>query len=131
MIQGSNSQLNWPSHIALDVEHQEIFVSNIMDNSVLVFRATDSGNAAPIRVIKGSNTEIDHPLGMSFDAKNQEIVVSNWGNQRAVVFPRLAQGNVAPLRRIRSAPDGTPSPMLSHLGSTSYDTKRDEILVQQ
>ena len=104
MIQGSNTQLDWPAHISLDVEHQELFVSNTMENSVLVFRATDSGNAAPIRVLKGPKTEIDRPLGMYYDPKHQEIVVSNWGNQRAVVFPRTAQGDSAPVRRIRSAP---------------------------
>jgi hypothetical protein len=86
---------------------------------------------APIRVIKGPRTEISRPLGVYFDAKNQEVVVSNWGNQRAVIFPRTANGNVAPLRRIRTAPEGTGSPMLSHLGGMSFDTKREEILAYQ
>jgi len=115
----------------MDVERQELYVANLMDNSILVFRATDSGNAAPIRVLKGPQTGIDHPEGVFFDEKNQEIVVSNWGNHAATVYPRTAVGDTAPIRKIRSAPEGVGSPQLSHLGGMSYDTKRDEILAFQ
>jgi hypothetical protein len=106
-------------------------VANTLDDSVLVFRSSDSGNVAPIRVIKGPRTAISRPLGVYFDAKNQEVVVSTWGNQRALIFPRTANGDVAPIRQIRSAPDGVGSPQLSHLGGMSFDTKREEILAYQ
>jgi DNA-binding beta-propeller fold protein YncE len=130
-IQGSNTQLEWPAHMSIDMEHQELYVANVMGDSVLVFRAGDSGNAAPIRVIKGPRTEISRPEGVFYDARNQEIVVANWGNHRATVSARLADGDTAPLRRIRNAPEGTASPMLSHPGALAYDTERDQILVQQ
>jgi hypothetical protein len=48
-----------------------------------------------------------------------------------LIFPRTANGDVAPIRQIRSAPDGVGSPMLSHLGAMTYDTKRNEIVVDQ
>jgi 6-phosphogluconolactonase (cycloisomerase 2 family) len=117
--------------MSIDVEHRELYVANLMDDSVLVFRVTDQGNAAPIRVIKGPKTSIDHPQGVFFDAKNQELFVSNWGNHSATVYPRMANGDVAPLRKIRNAPEGVKSPMITHLGAMAYDTKRDEILVEQ
>jgi 6-phosphogluconolactonase (cycloisomerase 2 family) len=131
MIQGPNAQLDWPAHMSIDMERQELYVANLMEDSILVFDATASGNVAPIRVIKGPKTSIDHPEGVFFDARNQEIVVSNFGNHSATVYPRLANGDVAPIRKIRNAPEGTPSPMLSHLGSMAYDSKRDQILAQQ
>jgi DNA-binding beta-propeller fold protein YncE len=131
VIQGPRAQLNWPGHMYTDVERRELYVANTLDDSVLVFRTTDSGNVAPIRVIKGPKTLLDRPLGVFYDAKNQEVVVSTWGNQRALIFPRTANGDVAPIRQIRSAPDGVGSPMLSHLGAMTYDTKRNEIVVDQ
>jgi hypothetical protein len=131
VIQGDKTQLNWPSHMYMDMDRRELYVANTMDNSILVFRGTDSGNVAPVRILKGPKTEIDHPMGVFFDAKNQEIAISNWGNQRVVIFPANANGDVAPKRRIRTAPEGTGSPMMSHLGAMGFDTKRDEILVNQ
>jgi DNA-binding beta-propeller fold protein YncE len=113
------------------MERRELYVANTMENTVLVFRGTDSGNAAPIRVLKGPKTEIDRPVGVFFDAKNQELFVSNWGNSRAVVFPQGASGDVAPKRRIRTALEGIKSPMLSTLGAMTYDAKRDQIIAEQ
>ena len=131
IIQGPSTQLDWPAHMYMDMDRQELYVANTLDQSVLVFRATDSGNAAPIRVLKGDKTDISYPEGVFFDAKNQEVVVSNWGNHSATVYRRDASGNTPPIRKIRNAPEGTPSPMLSHLGAMTYDSKRDELLVDQ
>ena len=131
VIQGPASQLQWPTHMSIDVEHREFYVANLMDDSIAVYKATDSGNAAPIRMIKGPKTSIDHPQGVFFDAKNQELFVSNWGNHSATVYSRLANGDVAPIRKIRNAPEGVKSPMITHLGAMSYDTKRDQILMEQ
>jgi 6-phosphogluconolactonase (cycloisomerase 2 family) len=131
VITGPSTKLDWAQHLSMDMDRRELYVANSMDNSLLVFKATDSGDVAPIRMIKGPKTEINTPLGVYFDAKNQEVILSNWGNQRAVVFKPGMTGDVAPIRRIRTVPDGTGSPMLSHLGGMSYDTKRDEILAFQ
>lgn len=128
VIQGSKTQMDWPAHIHLDVEHQEIFVANAMGDSVLVFRAGDSGDVAPIRVLKGPKTGIKTPHGVYVDEKNQELVVANFGNHAATVYTRTADGDTPPIRKIRSAPEGTPAPMFGNVGSLAYDTKRDEIL---
>lgn len=128
VIQGSQTMLNWPAHISLDVEHGEVFVADAITDAILVFRATDSGNVKPLRVLKGSRTGIRNPHGVYADVKNDEIVVANFGNHAATVYPRTASGNAPPIRIIRGAPLDTPAPMLGNVGALAYDTKRDEIL---
>ena len=37
MIQGSITRLNWPTHISIDVEHQELYVANPVTHEIIVF----------------------------------------------------------------------------------------------
>jgi DNA-binding beta-propeller fold protein YncE len=128
VIQGPKTQLNWPAHIHMDVEHGELFVANPIGDSVLVFRASDSGDVAPVRILKGPRTGIKSPHGVFVDEKNQEVVVANFGNHSATVYSRTAAGDTPPIRTIRSAFPDAPSPMLGNVGALAYDSKRDEIL---
>jgi len=128
MIQGSATRLNWPAHISLDVEHQELYVANPVTHEISVFRATDSGNVAPIRSLKGPHTQISYPHGVFVDTKNDEVVVANFGNHSSTIYRRTASGDAAPIRQIRSAPADAPAPMFGNIGSTTYDTKRNEFL---
>ncbi len=127
-IQGPRTQLNWPSQMYMDTEHGELFVADTMEDAILVFRATDSGNVAPFRVLQGPKTWLKQPQGVFIDEKNDEMVVANYGNHSTTVYPRTAAGDTAPIRTIRSAPEGTPSPMLGGVGAVAYDSKRDELL---
>jgi len=128
IIQGSLTRLNWPAHISLDVEHQEIYVANPVTHEISVFRATDSGNVAPIRSLKGPHTQLSFPHGVFVDTKNDEVVVANFGNHSSTMYRRTASGDAAPIRQIRSAPPDAPAPMFGNIGSTTYDTKRNEFL---
>jgi DNA-binding beta-propeller fold protein YncE len=128
MIQGSLTRLNWPAHISLDVEHQELYVANPVTHEISVFRATDSGNVAPIRSLKGPHTQLSYPHGVFVDTKNDEVVVANFGNHSSTIYRRTASGDAAPIRQIRSAPADAPAPMFGNIGSTTYDTKRNEFL---
>ena len=128
VIQGTRTRLNWPSHIFLDAERQELYVANPATHEILVFRATDNGNVAPIRVLSGPRTGIKNPFGVFVDAKNDEIVVANFGDHAAMVYPRTASGDTPPIRTIRAAPRGTPAPGFGNVGSLAYDTRRDQIL---
>jgi hypothetical protein len=128
VIQGSQTRLNWPSQVALDVEHQELYVTGPVTNDVLVFRATDSGNAAPIRVLKGSKTGLSTPNDVFVDTKNDEIFVANFGNHSSTVYKRTASGDTPPIRVIRSAPVSAPAPMFGNIGAITYDTKRNQFL---
>ena len=128
IIQGPQTQLNWPTHIHVDVEHQELFATDPTGDSVQVFRATDSGDVAPIRVLKGPKTKLSHPFGVFVDEANQELVVANSNNHAITVYRRTAEGDPPPIRTIRSAPEGTKSLMVGSIGSLGYDSKRNEIL---
>jgi hypothetical protein len=129
VIEGPNTQFNWPAHLSIDEERGEIYVANDGGHSVLVFKVTDNGNVAPTRVIKGAKTQIRNPTGLYVDTKNNELVVANMGNHMATVYPRDANGDVAPLRVIRGAPLDTPALQIGNPGAVAYDTKRNEILV--
>lgn len=128
-IQGANTQLNWPGHIFVDQDHGEVYVANDGNDSIVVFRETDSGDVAPTRVLRGPKTQLKNPTDVFVDTINDEIVVANMGNHRATVYPRTAQGNAPPIRVIRAAASGMPALQIANPGSVAYDTKRDEILV--
>ena len=117
-----------PSHIFLDAERQELYVANPATHEILVFRATDSGNAAPIRFLSGPRTGMKNPFGIFVDTKNDEIVVANFGDHSATVYPRTASGDTPPIRTIRAAPPGTPAPGFGNVAALAYDTRRDQIL---
>jgi len=127
-IQGPQTRLNWPSEMALDVENQELYVTNPVTNEILVFRATDNGNVAPIRVLKGSKTSLSVPNGVFVDTKNDELLVANYGNHSATVYPRTASGDTAPIRTIRGAPANAQTPLFGNIGAITYDTKRSQLI---
>jgi DNA-binding beta-propeller fold protein YncE len=129
VMQGPNTQMNLPAHLAFDEERQELYVANDMGDSVLVFSATAEGDAAPIRVLKGPITLIKNPTGVFLDSKNDELWVANFGNHTTTVYRRGASGNVAPLRTIRSGPFDEPTPGIGNPHPIAYDSKREEILV--
>ncbi|MBI2816682.1 MAG: hypothetical protein HYX72_07065 [Acidobacteria bacterium] len=129
LIQGPKTMLNWPAHLFYDEQHQELFVANDGDHSVLVFRSMDTGDVAPTRFIKGPKSQIKNPTGVAVDSKTDELFVSNMGNHSATVYKRTASGDVPPIRTIRSAPSGAPALQIGNPGAVAYDTKRDQILV--
>ena len=129
IIEGPRTLMNWPSHMALHVGRQELFVANDGDSSILVFNASAEGDVAPIRVISGPNTGIQHPPGLALDERLDELFVASMGTPSVTVFPVTANGDVAPLRTIRGAPVGTQSLMIGNPGAVGYDSRRDEILV--
>lgn len=129
VIQGPNTQMDWPSGLAVDPERGELYVANDMGDSILVFDITAEGDVAPKRVLKGPATMIRNPTGVFLDAKNDEVWSANFGNHTATVFKRSAAGNTAPLRVIRSGPVKEPSLGIGNPHPIAYDTKREEILV--
>jgi 6-phosphogluconolactonase (cycloisomerase 2 family) len=129
VIQGLQTQLNWPAHLFVDADRGELFVANDAGDSILVFRTSDRGDVAPVRAIRGSKTGLKNPTGVFVDSRNQEVVVANMGNHSATVYPITAHGNVSPIRTIRSAPPGKLALAIGNPGAVAYDSKRQEILV--
>jgi DNA-binding beta-propeller fold protein YncE len=129
IIQGPNTQMDWPSGLAVDAERGELYVANDMGDSILIFDITADGDVAPKRVLKGPKTFIKNPTGVFVDLKNDEVWAANFGNHTATVFKRTASGDTAPLRIIRSGPVKEPSLGIGNPHPIAYDTKREEILV--
>jgi len=129
VIQGSKAGLDWPTALAVDPEHHELFVANDTADTVTVYNEDASGDAAPIRVIKGPKSMVKNPTGIAYDAKHEELWVANFGNHSATVYKRTASGDATPLRVIRSAAPDAPTPMMSNPHTVAFDTKREEILV--
>lgn len=129
IIQGNKTQLNWPGGMAVDPRTGDIYVSNDIGHSVLVFKSSDQGDVAPSRVIKGAKTGLRNPTGIFIDTRHDELWVSNLGNSSATVYALSASGDVAPLRTIRSRPPGTPSLNLGKTEAVAYDSRREELLV--
>ena len=128
MIEGPATQLNWPAAVFFDPKRDELYVANDGGDSILVFRATASGNAAPVRILQGPESLIQSPTGVFLDAKNDELWVANYGNHTATVYHSTAAGDTPPLRVIRSSPLNQPALMIGNPGAVAYDSTRDEIL---
>lgn len=128
VIQGSKTRFNWPTGVALDEIHNELFVTNEAGDQVLVFPRTANGNVAPLRVIGGPHTLLLHPMGVAYDPVRDQIWVANYGHT-AEVFARTASGDARPRRVIRNAPAGTLRAGFGGPTALAYDSKRDQILV--
>ena len=115
--------------VFVDTAHNELFVANSGNNSILVFSRTANGDVAPIRKIEGPATRLKKPVGLFVDVKNDEVWATSPEEHSAMVFRRTAQGNAAPLRIVRGAPDGTPAPGIGNPGGIAYDPMREQILV--
>jgi hypothetical protein len=129
VITGPATRLNWPGQIFFDAPHDELFVANDGDHSVLVFSGAAAGDAAPVRIVKGQKTGLANPTGVWVDAAHDELVVSNMGNHSATVYARAVSGDAAPLRTIRAAPDGKKALAIGNPGAVAYDSTRDQLLV--
>jgi DNA-binding beta-propeller fold protein YncE len=128
-IQGPKTQMNWPTGITLDEDHNQIYVANDGGNSVLVFDASAQGDVEPIRIVKGPASLISNPTGIFLDKKNNELWVTNFGNHTSAVYSPEANGDVAPLRVVRSAPPNQPVPGLGNPHPLAYDSRREQVLV--
>ena len=129
VIQGPRTQLNWPGAMFVDPDKGEVYVTNSVGQSILVFGAKDTGDVAPRRIIKGARTGLNYPSSLTVDIKNQELWVSNLGNASATAYPLTANGNAAPVRMIRSAPANKVSLKFGKTQAVTYDSKREQILV--
>ena len=91
--------------VATSTLPKQICVSSDSMHSVLVFDATQSGNAAPIRTIAGANTTFGFPKGVATSLADGELFVSLRGGN-VPVFSFGAAGNVAPSRVLSGASPG-------------------------
>lgn len=86
-IGGVLSQINQPVGVAIDPEHDTLYVLNQGTPEILVFDAASSrnGNAAPSRVISGSGYMVK-PTALFLDTTNNLLYVTDQGNNAIYVF---------------------------------------------
>lgn len=104
-IRGQHTGLGGPRGIALDPMHDEVFVTDFVDDSVKVFARSANGDAAPLRVIRGARTGLLDPYGVAVDPARGEVFVTN-ADHRVTVYTRTAAGDAEPLRILAGAHPG-------------------------
>jgi hypothetical protein len=71
-----------PTGVVVDLQSDELFVSNMGNHSATVYPRTASGDAAPKRVIRAAPVgtpalQIGNPGAVAYDTKRDEILVPN------------------------------------------------------
>lgn len=100
VIAGPKTGLYYPNQLALD-SNLNIYAANSGNNSVTVYSAGSTGDAAPVQRISGSKTQLDGPSGIALD-ESGSMYVSNQDNS-ITVYQAGANGNVLPIGRIKGA----------------------------
>lgn len=135
-IIGPSTGIRSPQGIVVDPVHDEIILSDegkpsedakVSDEegkakpkpTLLVFRRTDSGDVAPIRVISGPNTGMLRPRQIQLDTQRDELVLADRGLAQEFVYDtpgflavwkRTDSGDVAPRKIIRGTQSQLTSP---------------------
>jgi DNA-binding beta-propeller fold protein YncE len=119
------SGLNQPGALFYDAQHQRLFVSDGLNNRILVFNtersALRNGGAAvgvigqpdfttanPLRTRSG----IDGPDGLTYDSKTDRLFVSDHGNDRVMIYDMHPE-------RFRNMPEA-----LAVIGQPDFETRR-------
>ena len=124
-IIGPKTGITNPQGIVVDPVHDEIILSDEggkgtkMPPALRVFRRTDNGDVAPLRVISGSDTGMLRPRQIQLDTQRDEVVIADRGLVQEfqydtpgflAVWNRTDSGNVAPKKLIRGQKSQLTSP---------------------
>jgi 6-phosphogluconolactonase (cycloisomerase 2 family) len=101
-ISGTNTTLNGPAFITLDVVADRLYVANNGDISILIFDniSTKNGNIAPERAIFGSLTTLVSPTDLSLDKSRDLLYVADDTEVRVFSSASTANGNMPPARTL-------------------------------
>ena len=113
-IKGTNTKLNQPAYITLDVAADRLFVANTGDLSILIFDniSTKTGDVAPERAIAGANTLLASPTDLSLDKGRDLLYVADDTDVQVFTSASTATGNIAPTRSYTTSPAFTISAIL-------------------
>jgi DNA-binding beta-propeller fold protein YncE len=135
-IIGPRTGITNPQGIVVDPVHDEIILSDEGGKgtktppALRVFRRTDNGDVAPLRVITGPSTVMLRPRQIQLDTERDEIVIADRGLVQEfkydtpgflAVWNRTDSGNVAPKKLIRG-----PRSQLTSPRSVYVDPKNGE-----
>ncbi len=120
IISGSSTGLVNPSAIAVDGSGNVYAANNGSSvggvDTVTVYPAGNTGNAAPSTTIAGSNTRLNGPSSIAVDSSGN-IYVANKGGSTVTVYAPGSTGNVAPSKTIGGYSTG-----LNALSSIAVDS---------
>lgn len=75
IITGDETELNVSADIAVDSQLDRIYVSNTLDNAILLFGM--GGNIPPTKINTGSATRLEWPISFSYDNEEDRLYVLN------------------------------------------------------
>ena len=138
-IIGPATGITTPEGIVVDPVHDEIILADegdpdarpVIPPSLRVFRRTDNGNVAPIRVITGPRSGLTRPRQLQLDTERDELVLADRALFQEFVFDtpgfiavwnRTDSGDVPPKKIIRG-----PNSQLTSPRAVYVDAKNNEI----
>jgi hypothetical protein len=98
-LKGAATRLFVPNGVALDLVHDELFVSifDMVDkfNAVAVYRRTASGNTSPIRILAGAGTGLSTNIGLAVSTSVLAVDRDFNGDGKSDLLLRDLAGTVA------------------------------------
>jgi hypothetical protein len=126
-LTGAATQLAHPLSAIIDNVHGETLVGQLDPTNsfqqILAFRAADTGNQAPKRVLGGTANTMVGGWAVAYDRVHDEVFSACNCNNLIMVFDRTASGNAAPKRTIQ-----LPGPIV-RVSSLMLDTAKDTLWV--
>ncbi|BAV33955.1 hypothetical protein SCL_1650 [Sulfuricaulis limicola] len=105
VVSGGLTTLSGPRGIAVDMAHDQIYVANFLNDSILVFHNARivTGGDAPDRMITGAT--MDGPSALFVDVVNNRLFVANTNGNSILIYDNASalNGNVAPTRALTGA----------------------------
>ena len=82
VIHGPSTRLRNPTGVALDLTHQELWVSNLGNSSATVYPLMANGDVPPLRIIRSAEeskrgVNFGRTAAVTYDPIRQEILVPN------------------------------------------------------
>src|SRR5207253_901476 len=82
VLRGKKTGVSSPMAVAIDSQHEEIWVANYGDHTALVFARDTSGDIAPKRIIRNApegtpTAGFGNPYAVAYDSKRDELLVPN------------------------------------------------------
>jgi DNA-binding beta-propeller fold protein YncE len=65
--------------VTIAEEHQELFMTEQHDSSIVVYRKNATHEESPIRYMQGLKTGLQDPHGIAYDPKDDVLFVANYG----------------------------------------------------
>jgi DNA-binding beta-propeller fold protein YncE len=82
VLAGAKTGIDRPMGVAIDPVNNEIWVSNFIGHTALVFDRKANGNVAPKRIIRTAppgtpSPGVGNPQAVAYDSKREQILVPN------------------------------------------------------